>query len=330
MKSLMKAVAAVLALSVVGLMCGCERHDQKKEVYYLVASNLSTPYWQAAVSGFKAAGAEYKVTARVAGPDNRDPQAELAELQKAVSGKPAGILISVADEKVLQPGIDAAVSAGIPVISVDSDAAESHRLYFIGTNNLEAGRLGAKRLVERLNGKGNVVFFTFAGQPNIEDRLKGFKDVFSSSPGIKIADVVDIQADPRAAFDKAQELLAKSGAQKIDAFVSLESMSGKPVADAVERSGEKNLEVMAWDLNQDTLDAIKKGVIDASVVQKPYTMGFVGLKSLDEVFHNPPKQLARNENADSSSQYPEFVDTGTSLVTKENVDAFIASATANK
>ena len=91
------------------------------------------------------------------GPENYDPQAELAELQKAVAAKPAGILISVADASVLQPGIDAAVSAGIPVITIDSDAAGSRRLYFIGTNNLEAGRLGGQRVVEKLGGKGNVV-----------------------------------------------------------------------------------------------------------------------------------------------------------------------------
>jgi ribose transport system substrate-binding protein len=104
-------------------------------------------------------------------------------LQKAAAAKPAGILISVADVSVLQPGIDAAVSAGIPVITMDSDAAGSRRLYFIGTNNLQAGQLGGKRLIQKLGGKGNVVFFTMGGQPNTEDRLKGFKDEFAQPSG---------------------------------------------------------------------------------------------------------------------------------------------------
>ena len=106
----------------------------------------------------------------------------------------------------LQPEIDAAIQAGIPVITIDSDAAGSRRLFFIGTNNLEAGRLGGKRLIEKLGGKGNVVFFTLAGQPNIEERLKGFKDVLATRPDIKIVDVVDIKSDASVAFDKAQEL----------------------------------------------------------------------------------------------------------------------------
>ena len=129
------------------------------------------------------------------GPDKYDPQDELAELQTAVAAKPAGILISVSDAAVLTPGINAAVDAGIPVITVDSDAAGSRRLYFIGTNNLDAGRLGGRRVVEKLGGKGNVVFFTIAGQPNTEERLKGFKDAFAAQPGINIVEVVDIKGD---------------------------------------------------------------------------------------------------------------------------------------
>ena len=76
---------------------------------------------------------------------------------------------------------------------MDSDAAGSRRLYFIGTNNLEAGRLGGRRAVEKLGGKGNVVFFTLSGQPNTDERLKGFKDVFATRPEIQIVDVVDIK-----------------------------------------------------------------------------------------------------------------------------------------
>ena len=138
-------VFVVLLGTGVAVLCGCQRHSTK-EVYYLVTANAALPYWQTAAQGFNQAGAEYGVTAKVAGPDGYDAQDELSELNKAVAAKPAGILISVADAAVLQPGINAAVAAGVPVITVDSDDPASQRLYFIGTNNLEAGRLGGKRL----------------------------------------------------------------------------------------------------------------------------------------------------------------------------------------
>jgi ribose transport system substrate-binding protein len=325
MTAIQRVTFGVVALSVV-FSTGCGARHSDKEVFYLISANTALPYWQTAAAGFKQAAALYKVTARVVGPDGYDAQSELAELQKAIAAKPSGILISVADVSVLQPGIDAAVSAGIPVITMDSDAPGSRRLYFIGTNNLSAGQLGGKRVIQKLGGKGNVVFFTISGQANTEDRLKGFKDVFASRPEISIVDVVDIKGDARQAFDKTQEMLALTGPKKIDAFICLDSASGKMVSDAIKRGGGGR-ELVAWDVNQDTLDDIKAGTIDATIAQKPYTMGYVGLKALDEVFHYPPKQFGKDYSADAFAPYPVFVDTGTSLVDQSNVDLYIAGAT---
>ena len=323
----MKCVGLALVALGVAFTTGCDRHSNK-EVFYLVSSNMALPYWQTAAKGFNKAAAEYKVTAKVVGPENYDPQAELAELQKAVAAKPAGILISVADVSVLGPAIDSAIGAGVPVITIDSDAVGSKRLFFIGTNNLEAGRMGGHRVVEQLGGAGNVVFFTISGQPNMEERLKGFKDVLDTRPNIHVVDVIDIKSDARTAFDKTQQLMTLTGPKRINAFICLESASGKMVSDAIKRTGETDRLLIAWDVNQDTLDGIKAGTIDATVAQKPFTMGYMGLKALDEVFHAPPAQLSKDYSADSFAPYPVFVDTGTSLVDKSNVDLYIASAPA--
>jgi ribose transport system substrate-binding protein len=59
-------------------------------------------------------------------------------------------------------------------------------------------------------------------------------------------------------------------------------------------------------------------------------MGFYGLKALDEVFHDPPNQLGKDFAADFFSPYPMFVDTGTTLVDKDNVDLYTAAAAGNK
>jgi ribose transport system substrate-binding protein len=325
MKAIKTAALAMLALGV-ALTSGCGRHSTS-EVFYLIAANSALPYWQTAAAGFKQAAAQYGVTARVVGPDGYDPQAELSELHNAIAAKPTGILISVADASVLQSEINAAIAAGIPVITMDSDASASRRLYFIGTNNLEAGRLGGRRVIQKLGGKGNVVIFTLSGQPNTEERLKGIQDVFASRPEIKIVEVVDVKGDVRTAFDRTQELMALAGPKKIDGFICLDSASGKLVADAIKRGGGGR-ELVAWDVNQDTLDGIKDGGIDATVAQKPFTMGYMGLKALDEIFHAPPKQLNKDYSSDSFSPYPVFVDTGTSLVDQSNVDLYIASAAA--
>jgi ribose transport system substrate-binding protein len=63
-------------------------------------------------------------------------------------------------------------------------------------------------------------------------------------------------------------------------------------------------------------------------VQKPFTMGYIGLKALDEIFHDPPTQLNKDYSVDAFAPYPAFVDTGTSLVDKSNVDVYLAAAAA--
>ncbi|MDR3739153.1 MAG: substrate-binding domain-containing protein [Terracidiphilus sp.] len=319
-------VALALAAGILG---GCDRHSNK-EVYYLVAANQQLPYWQTVAAGFNRAAAQFKVTAKVVGPDTYDPKAEVDAMQKAVAAKPSGILISVADAAMLQPEINAAIQDGIPVITVDSDATTSHRLFFIGTNNLEAGRVGGKRLLARLNGTANVAFFTLGGQPNVDERLKGFRDVLMTRPGIQIAAIIDTKSDPRIAFDQAQQMLALTGAKKIDAFVCLESACGKPVSDALQRADAKDRVLVAWDANPDTLQGIKAGLIDATIVQKPFTMGYFGLKALDEIFHAPQQKMDKEWAADPFSPYPAFVDTGTDLVDQSNVDQYIAAAAQAK
>src|SRR3984885_6710381 len=269
---LSKRISFALLTVVLPLLGGCTRHS-KSEQYYLIATNTAVPYWESAANGFAAAGTEYGVSVDTRGPAGLNPQAEVDEFKAMVARKPAGILVSVANSQLMTPEIDAAIAAGIPVITIDSDAPESKRLFFIGTNNLEAGRLGGHRVAAQLNGKGNVVFFTNPGQPNLDERLKGYKDVFSGYPGIKVLDVFDIKGDSGNAMDKARDYLGQTGAQKVDAMVCLESASGRDVAEALKRAHSPGTILVAMDVDQGTLQLVKDGTIDSTIAQKPYTMG---------------------------------------------------------
>src|SRR5580700_6909223 len=144
------------------LSCG-SAHDSD-EYYVFVAANLQVPYWRAAGAGFSKAAEASKVKYDFVGPQNYDPQAERDALDQAVRKKATGILLGVTDPALLKDSIDKAVAAGIPVITMDSDAPASKRLFFIGTNNYQAGFTGGQRLAQELKGKGNVVVFTMPDQ----------------------------------------------------------------------------------------------------------------------------------------------------------------------
>jgi ribose transport system substrate-binding protein len=323
MKMPMKQILLVTIAAVCSvLLGGCERHS-KSEQYFLIATNTGLPYWQSAHAGFAKAAAQYGVTEEMRGPDTFTPAVEVDEFRAAVAKKPAGILVSVSDPALMGPEINKAISAGIPVITFDSDAPDSQRLFFIGTNNLEAGRLGGQKVAAELNGKGNVVFFTMPAQPNLEERLKGYKDVFANYPGIKIVEVFDMKGNSGTAMDKAQEYLARTGPAKINAYISLESSSGKDVGEAFKRTKPEGAILMAMDVDQATLALVKEGTIQATISQKPFTMALLGLKALDDLHHYPLQPLARDYGSDASSPIPAFVDTGVSLVDKNNVEKFL-------
>ena len=77
------------------------------------------------------------------------------------------------------------------------------------------------------------------------------------------------------------------------------------------------------DTDDRTLQWIQKGVITATVAQKPFTMAFYGVKMLDSLYHNKLGSLDKNWKQDPFSPLPTFVDTGVTLIDKSNVDAFI-------
>jgi ribose transport system substrate-binding protein len=301
---------------------GCSRHDNS-ERYILVTVNSKLPYWQTAASGLAKAAAQYGVKVDVRGPDTYDPQAEVTEFRNTFAMKPAGLLVSVADPALMQSAIDDAINAGIPVITIDSDAPKSRRLYFVGTNNMQAGVLGGKRVVERLHGKGNIVFFSMP-QPNLEERLRGYKDVFEDHPDIKIVEVFNMKGDSGNAFDRTTHYLTDKNAPRVDAFVCLEASAGKDVAEALKRQSATDRLVVAMDVDEQTLNLIKQGAVDATIAEKPFTMAFFGLKALDEI-HHYPADLKKDYSWDSFSPFPIFVDTGSTLVDKTNVDAYLKS-----
>ena len=308
--------AALIVLS----DCGGSLHAPE-ERYFLIASNINVPYWQEAGAGVRKAAQQIQVKAEMIGPDTYDPKQQQAEFQRVVKLKPSGIMVSSGDPKLLQEDIDSAVVSGIPVITMDSDAPASKRLLFIGTNNYQAGLMGGLTAAREMHGKGNVVVFITAGQANLEERLRGYRGAFESSPQIKVVEVVDLHGDPRVAFDRTMDIITK-GKPQVDAFVSMESMSAKEVADVFGRKNVKGKTIVAMDMVAGTLEGIEKGLIAATIGQKPFTMAFYGLKILDDLHHHKPDSLDHFWRQDAQAPIPTFVDTGATLIDKNNLTNF--------
>lgn len=313
-----KLVALALALS---LLVSCEKpFHEETEHYVFVSSNIALPYWQEAQMGFKDAARTLGVKADFTGPDTYNPNDELAAFQKAASQHPSGILVAPARPDIFTSAINDAIQQGIPVITVDTDAPETRRVLFIGTDNHFAGAESGTHMAELLHGEGNVVIIAIPGQLNQDQRVAGAKEALARYGKIKITHTLDDKGDPRSANDQISGLLDKK--EKIDGILCLEASGGPGTAEALHRlSLEGKIVVVAFDKNPETLEWISSGVITGTIAQKPYTMSYYGLKFLDDLHHNIVREFKDWRNA-PASPLPTRVDTGTAWVDKTNVAAF--------
>jgi ribose transport system substrate-binding protein len=330
-ESMSRLVSFLTPILLLPLMnCGSPQHDVQ-EKYFFVSANTKIPYWQEAAAGFNRAAVQMHVHAEFVGPETYDPKAQHEQFQDVLKQKPTGILVSASAPGLLNNDIDAAIAQGVPVIAVDSDAPDSKRLFFIGTDNYKAGVMGARIIAKGLAGKGNVVVFTIPEQANLKDRLRGYTDVFAEHPQIKVTEVINEHGDPGVVFDRTMEMVEKGA--KVDAFACLTAIDGPEVAEVLGRKNVTGKLVVAMDTDPRTLEGIQKGLITATIGQKPFTMAYLGARMLDDLHHHPLESLTVNWVQDSFSPIPTFVDTGATVIDKSNVESFVKarnSATAAK
>jgi len=318
MKSNCVGVVVVSCLAVIGLAsCQTPYHEQQ-ERYVFVASNVNLPYWQEAQAGLTDAAKQLGVKSELTGPEKFDPQEQLRAFQKVVESKPAGIMISVTRPELFQDAINAAIAQGTPVITVDSDAPNSKRVMFVGTDNFRAGGESAKRMADILKGQGQVVVITIPGQLNVDERLRGVNETLKKYPGIKIVQAIDDKGDPRVANDNIAALLKAKA--KIDGIISLEASGGSGAAEALHRLDVK-IPIVGFDKDPETLDWIDRDGITATVTQKPYVMAYYALKFADDLHHNAVHDFKDWRTAPAPPM-PTFVDTGTAVVDKSNAKVF--------
>jgi ribose transport system substrate-binding protein len=320
MKLHSKSISALTVILTATLAACQEPYHQKEEQYYLISANINLPYWQEAEAGLRDAATGMGVKAEMDGPATLSPQEELDSFNKAVALHPAGILVSVTNQQLLKPAIDSAVLQGIPVICIDADAPDSHRVLFVGTDNFRAGQESGKRMADILKGQGQVVIISIPGQSNLDDRVRGVTDALKKYPGIKVSQTIDDKGDARNANDGISALLGKK--EKIDGVICLEASGGSGVAEAFHRLDQTGkIAVVAFDKDPETLDAIEKGWINATIVQKPYIMAYYGLKFADDLHHNAVHEFKDWRTA-PAPPLPAWIDTGTATVDKSNLAAF--------
>jgi len=292
--------------------------DEAKEIYYTVGMHIILPYWQDHRYGLEAAAQELGVEVVFTGENGSDALRQLDIFEQVVKKKPAGILVCPIDMKTMTEPINSAIDLGIPVVCIDNDAPDSKRLTYFGTDNYQSGYIAGDIIGKKLGGVGDVGILTIPGIYSLDERQRGFEECLENNyPDISVVAVMNDQADPSKAANIAEQMFREF--PTITGLFGTDAASGVGAAIALsenQKLGE--IKVVAFDKDSEVLELVEQGKIEATLVQRTFTMSYYGLKFLYDYNHN--SQL---KNASGVSMMPDVVDTGIIVVTKDNVDDFL-------
>ena len=191
------------------------------------------------------AAAEHKDTIKklIVTDAGHDDAKQVADIQDLVSRQVDLLIVSANTQQALDPAVSRAMKAGVPVVMVDRRIASDNFVTFVTANDAMMGRLWAQWIVEKLNGKGNVIILAGqAGSSPSENRIKTAMQVFSQYPDIKILDTVYSDWSPVKGKQVMQAAIAKYG-HGINAVWSAHGLQTPGSIEAFVEAGFKDGEI---------------------------------------------------------------------------------------
>ena len=190
------------------------------------------------------------------------------------------VLLNPVDSDSAIASVMIANNSNLPVMTVDRVANGGKVVSHIASDNVAGGDMAAKFLIEKLNGKGNVVELEgVAGSSAARDRGQGFND------GIKGSDF-NVVAKQSADFDRTkglsvmENIIQSKG--EIDAVFAQNDEMALGAQKALEDAKMNDVLVVGFDATDDAVEAVKNGKMAATVAQQPILIGEVAVKAVDK------------------------------------------------
>src|SRR5688500_9384246 len=305
-------------LCLAGAAAGCRsaetpEADGAKTIKLAFVTNNSADFWTIARRGVEKADAELTdvdVEFRLTSPADAAEQQRIVDdlLTKGVDG----IAISPVDPQNQTQLLNAAAKRAL-VFTQDSDAPQTDRACYIGTDNVAAGRQAGQLIREAIPEGGSIMLFVGKlDAQNAQERIRGIKEALEGST-IRIIDVrTDDVDDVRAKANAADTLVRYAD---IKGLVGLWSYNGPAILNAVREAGKVGrVRIVAFDEADETLAGIKEGAIHATVVQQPYEFGYQAIKRMAQALGGDrsfipeskqiivPTQIVNRANVDDFTQ----------------------------
>jgi ribose transport system substrate-binding protein len=289
------------------------------EKYVMVSNVAAHPYWLDAQYGGQDAAKQLGVTWEYTGPAEFDTPAQVTALEQILTTKPAGLVVCALQPDAITPAINKAMQAGIPLVTVDTDAPNSTRLTYLGTENYSAGRTMGLEMLTVLDGTaGKVGLASVPGQFNLEERIRGIKDIFAEKGGAEVVTVVDDKNDDAATADAVVAMLQAN--PEINLVGSINAVGAGVAAALRQTNNVGKVKAVTFDITEPIIAGLEDGSINSTMVQRTYMMTYVGVYFLYYVNH--PSPYLKNWLDNKLSILPFAVDTGVMAIHKDQTAAF--------
>jgi ribose transport system substrate-binding protein len=287
---------------------------ESKSLDLAFLTNNASDFWTIARAGCEQAQKEVpniKVEFKIPADGTAAEQTRIFDdlLVKGVNG----IALSPVDPANQTAMIDKGAAKAL-IVTQDSDAPKSQRSFYVGTDNVAAGRQAGELIKKAVPNGGSIMLFVGKRDAqNAKERIQGVEETLKGT-NIKILDVRTDDTDRVRAKQNVADTLVKN--PDIACLVGLWSYNGPAILNAVKDANKiGKVKIVTFDEENDTLQGVKDGAIEATVVQNPYEFGRQAVTLM-------AKKL-RNENPDIPADGKVIVPTR--AIDKSNVDEFWAN-----
>jgi ribose transport system substrate-binding protein len=302
---------------VICILYACKQKEgaEEKLSVAVIPKGTTHVFWKSIQAGAMKCGQELGVDVIWVGPEKEDDrQQQIALVDNQVMNQVSGIVLAPLDEMALRRPVRDAVRKGVPVVIIDSGLKDSEDVYtsFIATDNREGGRIGGRELGNMLGGKGNVIVLRFVeGSASTEKRAEGFLEAIKKFPDITVVSEEQYAGATKAQAQQASEnfllrFMDESGSLTIDGIFCTNESTTYGMLQALKRKRlAGRVKFVGFDSSPPLVEALKQGEIHGLVVQNPFKMAYLGVKTM--VSH------LRGQKVES------YIDTGVTFVTVDNL-----------
>lgn len=272
--------------------------NEKAKNITVIAKMKSGDYWGTVKAGANAAAKEFDVNVEfIASDEEGDIDGQLRLVDEAMNKKMSALILAPNDYRVLEAATRELYDKNIPVIIMDSKFNSDKINCFIAADNRDAGKKAADELIS-ISGKNlKVGIISFSKESDSDkEREKGLYDVFSQYPNVKVVAKEYCLPDPKHAYELTKKMITEN--KDIEGIVALNSVVSEGAADAVYKMNMDGIvKLIAFDSTPKEIDYMDKGVISATIIQEPFSMGYLSVKYAVNAMEH--KDIPKYVNIDS-------------------------------